>query len=119
MFTALFSLWNSLYCWENFLSVSGRVHGTSILSTSASIHQLGGQRTFNEVGRPIKDRSGCKTTHSSRCCQLVLWRSSILLTVSRRFRSRLDSAACGGIMVGGAACADVCGLDMVAVDVEE
>lgn len=39
-------------------------------------------------------------THSSRVFQLPLWRSSILLIVSRRLRSRFDSACCGGMIVG-------------------
>jgi hypothetical protein len=34
-------------------------------------------------------------------------------------RSRLDSAACGGRMLGAAVCAEVCGLDMVAVVAED
>ncbi len=92
--TALFSLWYSLYCWENFLhrqwtrpQRASNPHPRSRASLGVRSKGLPRYTRMENVDRTVE------FTHSSRFCQLVLWRSSILLTVSRRLRSRLDSAA--------------------------
>lgn len=99
-------------------SVGGSTKAIQLPSPSSRV----ARRAEGRFSQPCLNGEGGpsgKVTHSSRCCQLELWRSSILLTVSRLLRSRLDSAAWGGRMLGGAACAAVCGLDMGAVVVED